>query len=815
MSRSIYAVDRGMESYKDKSKTLGVVFQNYVQGEPEGEAIDGDVGYSKKLYEDCQESQELRETVPRFRGKNESRMEGYLESKEFQGIKRKSRASALLTMKASDQQELFGRFMEKLDQQRHQRLQMHQQKCEQIELRRLENEIKREQIQLQLAENKRAKEEFHERIKTALRVGAFGNEKENRLLAMERSKMIKELAAQEFELKKKEQQAMREKNLMQKNPLMAYMKVAPIESQTEATNYRSTIKETDISKKDALKAKREQMQREREKAELERLEEEEQVREQYEKILLERKKREEEEKERKEKSRMEREKKEEEQKEQDLLRRKKLEEERQAREKRHQDELERERIQKENLLKERMERERLEKERLEQKRLENERLQKELAEEKARQEKERLEKLEQERLNLKTQELERENRLKEQREKERLEREAMEKKRLEREAEEKELLERKRLEQETLAKKKLEEQQLESERLEKERLEQERKRQKAKELEEEEKRCKEEEKARKDRLEEERKIKERQEKERLEQEKQAEIKNEKSKNNKPNSAPVKSNESSDFDFDSFDKSSGKNSKPASNDNMGNMLKALDSNSQQQIPASVKTPINIKDSSPIQSTSNVQQIGLNFTSNTTGKENQQSAKAVIPTINTEAEPEEKKPKRGGIRGLKDLANARNADDETVKVASKNNIGSVSDLGPSYKLENLFTTDIREGLVTAALEEHFMTIEDLNLYYPQTEFGYVKFVNLYNELISEQLVFFFDTSLTDLLVTDFKGSRVRLSASRKALLEVRQLLQGNPARFIHRLDELHRAPFRRVRRLFCSIRYCESDLLARDQ
>lgn len=798
MSRSMYAVDRGMESYKDKSRTLGVVFQNYVQGEPKMEDIEEDLEDSKKLYEDCQENYELRETVPKFKGKNDYGMDRCLEQKGLQGEKRKSRVSALLTMKASDQQELFGRFMEKLDQQRMQRLQMHQQKCETIELRRLENEIKREQIQLQLAENKIAKDEFHERIKAALRMGVFGNEKENRMLAKERSKMIKELAAQEFELKKKEQQVMRETNLMKKNPFMAYMKVAPLDNQTTDLHYRSTVKESNRNNEEILKAKREQMLREREKTELQRLEEEEKAREKYEKMIQERKKREEEENQRKEMIRLERERKEEEQREQDRLRRQRLEEERQEKERKRQEEIERDRIQKEKDFKEKMERERLEKERLEQKRLENERLQKELSEEKARQEKERLEKLEQERLKLKAQELEQEKKLKEQKEKERLEKEALEKKRVEREAQEKEMfererLEKERLEKEALARRKLEEDRMENERQEKERLEQERQRQRAKELEEEERRLREkkakedEEKARLEKLEQERKIKEQQEKDRREQERQAELQRQKKNDVKVNNTPVKQNESSDFDFDSFDKSSGKKSKPISNDNMGNILKALDSNSQQQIPASIKTPISIKDTSSIQPTSDLNQNKITSNPNISRKENQNST---TKPADSELEVEDKKPKRGGIRGLKDLAHARNVDDETIKVVSKNNIASTSDLGPTYKIENLFTMDVREGLITTALEEHFMSVQDLEQYYTSSEFGYVKFVNLYNELISEQLVFFFDTGLTNLLVNDFKGPKVSLSVLRKTLSKVQRLLQRNSPGLDNRLNELPR-------------------------
>jgi len=44
----------------------------------------------------------------------------------------------------------------------------------------------------------------------------------------------------------------------------------------------------------------------------------------------------------------------------------------------------------------------------------------------------------------------------------------------------------------------------------------------------------------------------------------------------------------------------------------------------------------------------------------------------------------------------------------------------------------------------LEEHSMEIDQIDAYYNSTEFNIVKFMNLFNYLVEEKLVFFFDSS-----------------------------------------------------------------------
>jgi hypothetical protein len=766
----MYNTDRGMEEYKRNSKKLGVVFQNFVQGDPlleEGQEDSQDAQDFQKKHTNYEETEApLRETVLKFKRKGSAKSQTYSEKIQAEKAKRESHRNSHLKDKAVEQQELFCRFMERLEIQRNERLLTHQQKCEALEMRRITNEIKREQIQLQLQENKEAKEEFHERVKMALRSGVFGKDKENRMLAKERSKMIKEIALQEFEITKKERMVMKETNLLKTNPLMGYLKVAPLD-ELDGYNQRETVKQSDDRAKEIMMEKRELLAKEKEKKYLEQLEEEERSREKYEKLLRERKEREKMENQKKEKERADKEKQEMQEKEQDQLKRQKLEDERKERDKKRNEELERERAIKEKEMKEQLEKEKLEKEREHQKKIEKDLLEKDLKEQKERLEKERIEKLEKERIKLKEEELLiQEKRAQEQKEREKAQEEARVQK--EKERIEAESIQKQKAMQE--AKEKLEKEA--EERQTKEKIEKEAEERKAKEkLEKEKKEAERLESLRKQEL---LKIEEEREKAELaskqlklaEEEKAKEAKlvkisspvvNDKIEDSDElnlNNSPVKNNDSSDFDFDSFDKSVDKKVLKVESGDMNNFLTALDSNSQQKIPSDDKMLLDLEKE--------IKPKTVDFSKPETpivpSVKEDEKAQKVNPVV-IESEIEEKKPKRGGIRGLRELANARNGDEDLAKPSIQTKTASSADIGQSYKIEGLFNADVREGYITNAMEEHFMTVEDLQQYYSTSEFNFDKFLNLFNDLIGEELAFFFDCDKTSLLVNDFKaGGRV---------------------------------------------------------
>lgn len=53
---------------------------------------------------------------------------------------------------------------------------------------------------------------------------------------------------------------------------------------------------------------------------------------------------------------------------------------------------------------------------------------------------------------------------------------------------------------------------------------------------------------------------------------------------------------------------------------------------------------------------------------------------------------------------------------------------------------------ENFITYSMTEHFMNEQDFKDYYQNEEFSLVKLMTLFNDLISNKYIFFFDTQQT---------------------------------------------------------------------
>lgn len=341
---------------------------------------------------------------------------------------------------------------------------------------------------------------------------------------------------------------------------------------------------------------------------------------------------------------------------------------------------------------ERKERERLDKERLEKEKLEKERLLRE-KQEREQNEKDRLERERQEKERLEKERVEIQRLAKEKADKERRDKE--EKDRQENEQKEQEKAEREKLERERLDK--LEKDRLDK--LEKERFERDRIDKERQEKEIQEKNRSEKEHLEKERLEKERLEKEKAERERLDKERQEKIRVDNERKQKeidmkePKSKPkADDDESFDFDDDFDDIGEGPPKPPVI----------------QQVKTPVETtPVKVTQDSSVQ------------------------------------------PKKGGIRGIRELRDNTTKTPESLKNTIKK---------PSMRKIHLFDIHMIKSEVVANMEENFMTAEEISQYYSSTEFGYTKFIEMFQELITDKCVFFFDVTLGSKIAENYEKDNV---------------------------------------------------------
>ena len=109
------------------------------------------------------------------------------------------------------------------------------------------------------------------------------------------------------------------------------------------------------------------------------------------------------------------------------------------------------------------------------------------------------------------------------------------------------------------------------------------------------------------------------------------------------------------------------------------------------------------------------------------------------------------KKGGIRGLRDLAQTKNIDN--IVVVKKEEL-----IQTQTKIENLYTEDTLKSVVINALQEDFMPAEDLHEFFNSADFSYQKILTVFNELISDGIVFFFDFEMLTELISDFSANKV---------------------------------------------------------
>lgn len=98
--------------------------------------------------------------------------------------------------------------------------------------------------------------------------------------------------------------------------------------------------------------------------------------------------------------------------------------------------------------------------------------------------------------------------------------------------------------------------------------------------------------------------------------------------------------------------------------------------------------------------------------------------------------DEKPKRGGIRGLKEIAVNRQQNDESAKEV----------IEPKFNFERLI---MREHLLTdiaSGFQEHYMSPEDIEHYISSTEDFESKFFSVFSEMIREKMMFLFDNNFS---------------------------------------------------------------------
>lgn len=73
--------------------------------------------------------------------------------------------------------------------------------------------------------------------------------------------------------------------------------------------------------------------------------------------------------------------------------------------------------------------------------------------------------------------------------------------------------------------------------------------------------------------------------------------------------------------------------------------------------------------------------------------------------------------------------------------------------SMKIMKLISPASIDNFITYSMTDHFMNEKDFEEYYQTEEFSLVKLMTLFNDLIQNKYVFFFDTQQTSQIIIDF--------------------------------------------------------------
>jgi hypothetical protein len=109
-------------------------------------------------------------------------------------------------------------------------------------------------------------------------------------------------------------------------------------------------------------------------------------------------------------------------------------------------------------------------------------------------------------------------------------------------------------------------------------------------------------------------------------------------------------------------------------------------------------------------------------------------------------EEKKIRKGGIRGLREL--------KKLKQKEQNLEQNIEPKKEEIKEKCLLTKTFIEKNISDALHEHFMTEDQIGEFLSGTDFSYMKYFTLFQELINENYVFIWDSNFTEKIVDSLR-------------------------------------------------------------
>ena len=131
----------------------------------------------------------------------------------------------------------------------------------------------------------------------------------------------------------------------------------------------------------------------------------------------------------------------------------------------------------------------------------------------------------------------------------------------------------------------------------------------------------------------------------------------------------------------------------------------------------------------------------FKEQPTSEATQQATESIPPP------PPQPTIKKGGIRGLRELKKKKN---ETAKKNPQESQSPDQEIAEECLLPRMYL----QTSILEALQEHFMTEDQLGEFISGSDFDYMKFFNLFQDLISENFLFFFDSGFTEKILESLR-------------------------------------------------------------